>query len=444
MIMKKLFCFLLLYQIGYGQVWKPLGHRFLYPGVFDFRNFNNQLLVAGDYTADSSTLNNIARWDGSDWQPLDSGMLGGVYAMEEFNGELHIGGYFYNINNILNTRKIARWDGVTFHPLAKGITSGGQVEVMLSYNGDLYVGGSFQTVDSLPIHTIAKWDGSAWSPVCNITGTFAEVESMAIYNGDLYIGGYFTGINGQPMRNIARFDGISWSAVGDGLNSDVYALVVDSATNRLYAAGNFTSTGTGAIIFPSNVAYWDGAVWTPVGSGPSLSPTSLTIYRNQIYVGGYFSWINNIINSSGDTLNFICRWDGNDWQPLGKGLNCSVQALSVFNNDLIVGGCFTMAGDSVVNLVAAYTDTTTSVHELNTVKQEITITPNPTKNSISVTSPVAVSAYSITSPTGQIIKKQNQKPLKEFSVDTSTLPNGLYIFTASMGKQLVSIKFAKE
>lgn len=249
MIMKKLFCFLLLYQIGYGQVWKPLGHRFLYPGVFDFRNFNNQLLVAGDYTADSSTLNNIARWDGSDWQPLDSGMLGGVYAMEEFNGELHIGGYFYNINNILNTRKIARWDGVTFHPLAKGITSGGQVEVMLSYNGDLYVGGSFQTVDSLPIHTIAKWDGSAWSPVCNITGTFAEVESMAIYNGDLYIGGYFTGINGQPMRNIARFDGISWSAVGDGLNSDVYALVVDSATNRLYAAGNFTSTGTGAIIF---------------------------------------------------------------------------------------------------------------------------------------------------------------------------------------------------
>ncbi|QQR95409.1 MAG: hypothetical protein IPJ93_01180 [Bacteroidota bacterium] len=122
--MKKLFCFLLLYQIGYGQVWKPFILPFLYPGVFDFRNFNNQLLVAGDYTADSSTLNNIARWDGSDWQPLDSGMLGGVYAMEEFNGELHIGGYFYNINNILNTRKIARWDGVTFHPLAKGITSG--------------------------------------------------------------------------------------------------------------------------------------------------------------------------------------------------------------------------------------------------------------------------------------------------------------------------------
>ncbi|QQR95411.1 MAG: T9SS type A sorting domain-containing protein [Bacteroidota bacterium] len=185
-------------------------------------------------------------------------------------------------------------------------------------------------------------------------------------------------------------------------------------------------------------------MWTPVGSGPSLSPTSLTIYRNQIYVGGYFSWINNIINSSGDTLNFICRWDGNDWQPLGKGLNCSVQALSVFNNDLIVGGCFTMAGDSVVNLVAAYTDTTTSVQELNTVKQEITITPNPTKNSIAVTSPVAVTAYRITSPTGQIIKKQNQKPLKEFSVDTSALPNGLYIFTATMGKQLVSIKFTKE
>jgi hypothetical protein len=442
--MKKIFFFLLLTQISFGQIWKPLGNRFLYPGVFDFLTFNNQLFVAGDYTADSSNLNNIARWDGADWQPLDSGMVGGVYAMEKFNGELHIGGYFYNVSNISNTRKIARWDGTAFHPLSKGITSGGQVNVMLSYNGNLYVGGSFQTIDSLPIHTIAKWDGATWSSVCNITGTFAMVESMAIYNGELYIGGYFTGINGQPMRNIARFDGTSWFAVGDGLSSDVIALVVDSATNRLYAAGNFTSTGTGAIIFPSNVAYWDGAAWTPVGNGPALSPTSLTIYKNQIYVGGYFSWINNIVNSSGDTLNFICKWDGNDWQPLGKGLNCSVQALSVFNNDLIVGGCFTMAGDSIVNLVAAYTDTTTSVQEFNAVKQEITISPNPTKNSITVTSPVTVTSYSITSQTGQVIKRQKQKPLKEFSVDTSSLSKGAYLITVTAVKRQVSKQFVKE
>ncbi len=438
--MKKIFFFLLLTQIGYSQIWKPLGHRFLYPGVFDFRNFNNQLFVAGDYTADSSNLNNIARWNGSDWQPLDSGMLGGVYAMEEFNGELHIGGYFYNINNISNTRKIARWDGATFHALAKGITSGGQVNVMLSYNGNLYAGGDFQTVDSLPIHTIAKWDGSVWSSVCNITGTFAMVESMAIYNGDLYIGGYFTGINGQPMRNIARFDGTSWSAVGDGLSSDVIALVVDSATNRLYAAGNFTSTGTGAIVFPSNVAYWDGVVWTPVGNGPAIRPRSLCFYKNYLYAGFTFE----AVKTNNDTLKFISQFDGNDWQPLGKGVNSSVLALTVFNNDLIVGGGITMAGDSVVNLVAAYTDTTTSVREINILQQEIKITPNPTKNSIAVTSPVAVTAYSITSPTGQIIKKQNQKLLKEFSVDTSALPGGLYIFTATMGKQSVSIKFAKE
>ena len=438
--MKKIFFFLLLTQIGYSQIWKPLGHRFLYPGVFDFRNFNNQLFVAGDYTADSSNLNNIARWNGSDWQPLDSGMLGGVYAMEEFNGELHIGGYFYNINNISNTRKIARWDGATFHALAKGITSGGQVNVMLSYNGNLYAGGSFQAVDSLPIHTIAKWNGNAWSSVCNITGTFAMVESMAIYNGDLYIGGYFTGINGQPMRNIARFDGTSWSAVGDGLSSDVIALVVDSATNRLYAAGNFTSTGTGAIVFPSNVAYWDGVVWTPVGNGPAIRPRSLCFYKNYLYAGFTFE----AVKTNNDTLKFISQFDGNDWQPLGKGVNSSVLALTVFNNDLIVGGGITMAGDSVVNLVAAYTDTTTSVREINILQQEIKITPNPTKNSIAVTSPVAVTAYSITSPTGQIIKKQNQKLLKEFSVDTSALPGGLYIFTATMGKQSVSIKFAKE
>ncbi len=438
--MKKILCFLLLTQLGYGQVWRPMGHRFITNYVADFLTFNNQLYSSGTYYADSSNLNNISRWDGTDWQPLANGMVGGVYTLTNYNNELYVAGGFLNIDTILNTRKIARWDGTAFHALAKGITSGGQVNVMLSYDGNLYIGGSFQTVDSLPIHTIAKWDGSVWSSVCNITGTFAMVESMAIYNGDLYIGGYFTGINGQPMRNIARFDGTSWSAVGDGLSSDVIALVVDSATNRLYAAGNFTSTGTGAIVFPSNVAYWDGVVWTPVGNGPAIRPRSLCFYKNYLYAGFTFE----AVKTNNDTLKFISQFDGNDWQPLGKGVNSSVLALTVFNNDLIVGGGITMAGDSVVNLVAAYTDTTTSVREINILQQEIKITPNPTKNSIAVTSPVAVTAYSITSPTGQVIKKQNQKPLKEFSVDTSALPDGLYIFTATMGKQSVSIKFAKE
>ena len=438
--MKKILCFLLLTQLGYGQVWRPMGHRFITNYVADFINFNNELYAAGEYYADSSNLNNISRWDGTDWQPLANGMVGGVYTLTNYNNELYIAGGFLNIDTIQNTRKIARWDGATFHALAKGITSGFQVNVMLSYNSNLYVGGSFQAVDSLPIHTIAKWNGNAWSSVCNITGTFAMVESMAIYNGDLYIGGYFTGINGRPMRNIARFDGTSWSAVGDGLSSDVIALVVDSATNRLYAAGNFTSTGTGAIVFPSNVAYWDGVVWTPVGNGPAIRPRSLCFYKNYLYAGFTFE----AVKTNNDTLKFISQFDGNDWQPLGKGVNSSVLALTVFNNDLIVGGGITMAGDSVVNLVAAYTDTTTSVREINILQQEIKITPNPTKNSIAVTSPVAVTAYSITSPTGQVIKKQNQKPLKEFSVDTSALPDGLYIFTATMGKQSVSIKFAKE
>ncbi len=440
MIMKKIFFFLLLTQIGYGQVWKPFADRFVSPGVFDCINFNNQLYISGDYYGDSLNLSNVSRWDGNDWQPLADGILGGVLTMTNYNGELYLGGRFLYINNVINARKIARWDGTSFFPLAKGITSGGWVVATISYNGNLYVGGDFQTVDSLPIHTIAKWNGVAWSPVCNITGTFAMVESMAIYNGDLYIGGYFTGINGQPMRNIARFDGTSWSAVGDGLNSDVIALVVDSVTNRLYAAGNFTSTGTGAIVFPSNVAYWDGVVWTPVGNGPAIRPRSLCFYKNYLYAGFTFE----AVKTNNDTLKFISQFDGNDWQPLGKGVNSSVLALTVFNNDLIVGGGITMAGDSVVNLVAAYTDTTTSVREINILQQEIKITPNPTKNSIAVTSPVAVTAYSITSPTGQIIKKQNQKLLKEFSVDTSALPGGLYIFTATMGKQSVSIKFAKE
>ncbi len=57
------------------------------------------LYVGGEFTIAGDVLaNNIAKWDGTNWSPLGSGMQGGgstsVSALTVYNGELIAGGYF--------------------------------------------------------------------------------------------------------------------------------------------------------------------------------------------------------------------------------------------------------------------------------------------------------------------------------------------------------------
>lgn len=77
--------------------------------------------------------------------------------------------------------------------------------------------------------------------------------------------------------------------------------------------------------------------WDPDANGPQLEV---------LVVGGCFSVAGDV------TANNIATWDGSAWQPLGSGIGItgpcgsggSVFALTVYNGELIVGGSFTTAG----------------------------------------------------------------------------------------------------
>src|SRR5438874_1234441 len=56
-----------------------------------------------------------------------------------------------------------------------------------------------------------------------------------------------------------------------------------------------------------------------------------------LYIGGDFTHIGNI------PANHIAAWDGSVWRALGVGTDGPVLALTVFNNNLIVGGDFDQA-----------------------------------------------------------------------------------------------------
>ncbi|MDF7810338.1 T9SS type A sorting domain-containing protein [Hymenobacter sp. YC55] len=114
---------------------------------------NGDLYVGGEFnTVDGPnglTANKIARWDGSAWSALGNGLGGGgpVSALAVApDGQLYVGGSFTGVlNGPPRTANIARWDGTNWYSLGTGLN--GRVLALASgrYH-DLFAGGDFTGV----------------------------------------------------------------------------------------------------------------------------------------------------------------------------------------------------------------------------------------------------------------------------------------------------------
>lgn len=72
---------------------------------------------------------------------------------------------------------------------------------------------------------------------------------------------------------------------------------------------------------------------------------ALTVYNGELIAGGFFT------TAGGTKTSNIARWDGATWSPLGSGMggafNPPVLSLTEYNGELIAGGWFTSAGETV-------------------------------------------------------------------------------------------------
>src|SRR5262245_53284145 len=118
----------------------------------------------------------------------------------------------------------------------------------------LYVGGSFRRAGPVGVSHIARWDGTSWSALGSGVGegTSQSVLALAAFDDGsgpaLYAGGSFGTAGGAPANRIARWDGASWSPLGTGVSGSseqVSALAVfdDGSGSALYVGGSFTNAG---------------------------------------------------------------------------------------------------------------------------------------------------------------------------------------------------------
>lgn len=227
-------------------------------------------------------------------------------------------------------------------------------------SGNLYVGGDFTIAGDVFANRVAKWDGSRWSNLGDglTDGFLSRVLALAISGSNLYAGGSFLLAGGVPSACVARWDGNHWSAVGQGVDSSVYALATSG--NDLYVAGQFTSaTNTdGTPVLVNHIAKWEGNQWSPVGQGLNDWVSALAFFENELYVGGYFTIATNN-DATPITVNRIAKWNENTWLPLGLGVNDAVRVLLSLGDNLYAGGNFTTAiggdgSDLVLNYVGRW------------------------------------------------------------------------------------------
>ena len=138
------------------------------------------------------------RYDGSQWVPVRGpGIVGEVRAATRSGNDMMIGGTFATISGV-PMNGIARWNGSTFTPLGTGMI-GSSIEALVTLdNGDIVAGGNFVGAGGTTVNHIARWNGTTWSPMGN--GFDAPVYALCkMPNGDVIAGGAFTQEVGAPV-----------------------------------------------------------------------------------------------------------------------------------------------------------------------------------------------------------------------------------------------------
>lgn len=340
----------------------------------DGGGFGPALYVGGNFVIAGGVMaSKVARWDGSSWWALGPGVTGSVRTLEVFDDgigsapSLYVGGSISTAGGV-STPGVARWNGTVWSGVGSGLLNGivGELEVFDDGSGVgpvLYAAGDFTS----PAVGFARWDGTSWSRVASRTALRGPVNALKVHDDgsgagrELYAGGNFTEAGFTPASRIASWNGTMWSPLGAGLNGPVSALeVFDSGTGvgpALYAAGNFNNAGNASA---RSIARWNGSTWSPLGAGVIGDVRALAVYDDMsgsgpsLYVGGAFT------TAGGAPASNIAKWDGASWSQLGSGVTGFVFALAVHddgsgpNPNLYVAGNFTFAGNAPANRIAKW------------------------------------------------------------------------------------------
>ena len=269
--------------------------------VFGVTKYQGSIYATGQFFEAKMAF---ARWNGITWDSITS-FDGAITQFMEYQNELYVNGVFSGIDTI-DAWGIAKWDGQKWSAIDTTHWNGHGIYTSTVYNGELYIGGNFWNDDE-SIVDLAKFNGTTWEAVDNYPyqGASSAVNELLEYKGRLYVIGTFEQPD-FPGNSIIAWDGSTWDDLNGGLSPYSGASVFDAHihNDKLYVGGGFLGAGD---IPATALAIWDDTTWCALGTSFTNGITAFETYKDDLIIAIGYGLIDSV------NYNHIARWVGGDY-----------------------------------------------------------------------------------------------------------------------------------
>jgi hypothetical protein len=200
-------------------------------GVQCMEVYNGELFAGGNFSKAGGTyVSGIVKWNDTTWSALGGGIPGPicsyVNALEVYNGDLYVGGSFSITLAGIPSDDICKWTGSSWLPVDSGLES--YVNDMTVYNNELILGGDLFSSQNFDL---ASWNDTNLSGFHLSSSTALALHS---YNGWLYF-------SETAVGAFYKWNGTFSNFGGSTVNSNVRAII--DYNNEIYIGGDFTTSG---------------------------------------------------------------------------------------------------------------------------------------------------------------------------------------------------------
>lgn len=217
------------------------------------------------------------------WTKITDDEIKEVFSVENFNGELYLGGAFQNGFGTIRCFGKLNSQGILTSPLVSNFSTGTVYDVY-TYNNELIVGGNFTINNTGGIYDLIRITSTG--QVIDIpfsTSTAHSVRRMIEYNGDLVVGGIFSPSSTNSVLNydvdILTNYSPSSGITNFSLNGPITGLVVHNG--ELYACGK------NAKLYKRSGGTWLDVPY--IGQNAFVDKIhGIAIYNSELYILGNF------------------------------------------------------------------------------------------------------------------------------------------------------------
>lgn len=404
--------------------------------------------VAGAFTSlyNESGFGNIGMLENGVWTDLDGGLDGEIHAMAIYKNQLYVGGAFDSSFSGIYSEGIIKWTGSQWE-VANTIGLYGDIHALQVFNGKLFLGGDFELPTGALrgyLTAIDDTSGSWYLP----DYPMGPVNALTIKDNKLVVAGHFTtSFNSVTLANIATFDDTVLTSIGNGINANVKALNVFN--NQLYIGGDFFDATQDTLF---GFGYWADTVWVNEsylarGATPwnyNIAINDFGVQDGKLFVAGNFACCDGMVAYYGNGLAGYIKVGATSGMGGVTTFNDAVNTITIYNNQLLVGGVFDSVkyagGQSglteVGNLggLALNTETRTSIIERPDNEVSVLVYPVPASNlvtfqvetSVSALNPTLIVYNALGQQIGNDIISQTQT-----QIDVNQWPTGVYMYQLS-------------